>query len=158
MPNYSSLSLTIYYSYRLFSSGRTTKTTKFNQRNRVQTAKLINNSNMKWKGGSQVFSNERKKKYKGGVKLSRKHKSKYKPLTKYNWPNENSHNLNKQRPITAGYGGGRDNRRSITNYRPLRNNKGSKGKDIPMGLTGTSKDQQSKPMVQGLSKYMYRRI
>lgn len=126
---------------RIFSSagGRKHRMTK--TKNRIQTAKYINNvnraANQRWRGGSQLQTHSKKGKVNVPQSKFSEKKKKRIPLGEYEWPESKDFKDNYNRPVTAIHGDAIENRPQ-TNYDSRRRNIQSRGKANPTGLSGTS--------------------
>lgn len=132
---------------RIFSSAGNRKQ-KFNKpRNRIQTAKYINNVNRavnnRWRGGSQLQTHKQKGKVSSAQsKYSDKRKKKKIPLGEYDWPDNKNPPSNYNRPVTAAHPTQGAGNRGQINYDERRRNIQSRGRVNATGLSGTSQSSQ----------------
>ena len=132
---------------RIFSSAGGRKNRLLKNKNRVQTAKHLNNRpypNNKWRGGSQLYGYKPKGRgFTSGDRSSTKKKKKI-PLGEYNWPEDKNPHEGNGRPITASHGNYVGPHKHPTDYDKMRQEVQSRGKAIPTGLSGTSQSSHMK--------------
>lgn len=115
-------------------------------RNRIQTAKYINNVNKavhnRWRVNSQLNNHDKKAKIGSaqGKYSDNKKKKKGIPLADYAWPADTTTH-NNGRPTTAGHMGEPNPVRP--NFEAQRRNIQSRGRANPTGLSGTSQSSQA---------------